>query len=563
MTGGLIQLVAYGHEDLFLTRDPQITFFKVIYRRHTNFALEDIQQRFIHEPEFGKRASCLISQDADMINRMALKITLPEIPKFATNTNANDENKKTKSPRGFCHDNNSMKVAWIRRIGFAMIKNVEIEINGKIIDRHYGEWMHIWSVLTTRNIDDDGLNKLIGNVPELTLFTEFKKEYILYVPLYFWFCRASGLSLPLIALQFCDIKINVEFFELEKCLLFSPTHYIKCDANLVNFQPFEYLHQKGPDNIERYGIFSHYDIINKRLYYTSINCDKLTGIPYEGGDVCLLDETIKSSLLNTTKACNYLIKGFSSDFSVKPDVGVESITLHKHSLKNIKLKECVMLVDYVFLDTDERMKFAQTKHDYLIEQLYFTPNVLIEGNHPKVKLDIDQPCKLTVWLAQLDYICEFNDRFNYTDSHILKRPYDTFDFEDDDCSKFKEDCDFNFKNIKVGEEIGKGLIDEEEIRLNSQVRLSKRTNEYFEYIQPFQTATNSLPRGVAMYSYALIPTEVVPSGTTNMSQIELIELLLKMNHKIAVNHRAKFRSYSLCYNVWRVDNGLSARIFIR
>jgi hypothetical protein len=555
MTGGIVQLVAYGKEDLFLTRDPQITFFKVIYRRHTNFAREEIPQFFIYDPNFGKRTSCIVSPEGDLINRMALKITLPEIPKFTSSKSVTNLNGIIDSTgTGVSNDNTATKFAWIRRIGYAMIKYIEIEINGIVIDRHYGEWLHIWSILTTKNIKDDGLNKLIGNVPELTEFTDSKDEYIMYIPLQFWFCRASGLSLPLISLQFSDIKVNLEFQNIENCLIASPTHYIKCAGDLVNFAPNEYLYQKGSDGVDRYGIYSHFDVVNKRLYYTSVNPDKFTGIPYDG-DSTLLDDATKASIISTPRSEKYAIKGVSTDFSIKPELNVRSVTTHKRSLKNINLKECVLLTDYVYLDDDERMKFAQTKHDYLIEQLYFTPDLPIEGTNPKVRLNIDQPCKLTVWVTQLDYISGFNDRFNYTDSHVLKRYYDV---NYTDPTKLK-----TYSNVDVNEEVGNSLIDEETVRLNSQVRLSQRANEYYQYIQPFQHADNTLPNGCGMYSYCIVPTDPGPSGTTNMSQIELIELNLKLNYRVNVNQKAKFRSYSLAYNVWRVENGLCAPIFVR
>jgi hypothetical protein len=549
MSGGIIQLVAYGNENLFLTQDPQITFFKIIYRRHTNFSREEIPQCFINEPNFGKRSTCRISQDSgDMIDKMTLKITLPSIPKLCQ-SESNDTN----------NTNNVLKFAWIRKIGFAMLKYVEIEINDKVIDKHYGEWLYIWAYLTTKNIDDHGLKKMIGDVPELTDFTESKEEYILYVPLYFWFCRTSGLALPMICLQFSDIKINVEFYDLDKCCIISPTHYIKCTENIVNYLPYEYLCQKGFDGVERYGIFSYYDSINRRLYYTSINCDRLIGIPYDG-DLTILNETKKHTIISTLKADKYVIKGISSEFTVKPDLNVKSVSVHRKSLKNIKLKDCHVLTDFVFLDDDERMKFAHTKHDYLIEQLYYTPNVQINSTNPKIRLDIDQPCKLMVWLTQLDYISDFNDRFNYTDSHILKRYYDPYINHHciNDPIKIKM-----YDAIKLNEEVGSSLIDEETIRLNSQVRLSCRPNAYFEYIQPNQYAHNPLPKGSGMYSYGVIPFTPAPSGTTNMSQIDLIELNLKMNYRINTTRKAKFRSYALCYNVWRVDSGLSGQIFVK
>jgi hypothetical protein len=556
MTGGIIQLVAYGVEDLFLTRDPQITFFKVIYRRHTNFAREEIPLQFIQTPNFGKRASCIISTEADLLNRMALKITLPALQNQVSSNTVTTSN-SFEYTGGTSTDNTAIKYAWIRRIGYAMIKSVEIEINGVVIDTHYGEWLHIWSTLTTRNINDSGLNKLIGNVPELTDFTTSKDEYILYVPLQFWFCRTPGLSLPLICLQYSDIKINLELHDLESCLLTSPTHYIKCFGDIVNFAPYEFIYQQGDDGITRYGIFSYYDILNKRLYYTSVDPNnKFIGVPIASTiNPMTVDNTTKIAILKTQKSQSYAIHGVSTSFSVLPELAVTTISVHKRSLLTIVLQDCVLLTDYVYIDDDERMKFAHTKHDYLIELLNYTPDVAVKSTNPSLKLNIDQPCKLSVWLCQLDYISNFNDRFNYTDSHVIKRPYDT---NHTDPTKIKQ-----YSLTDVGEPIGNSLINEEAIRLNSQIRLSKRLNAYYEYVQPINHSNNSLPKGCGMYSYALMPTDTAPSGTTNMSQIDLIELLIKMNYRVNINQSAKFRSYSLVYNIWRVDNGLSSPIFVR
>jgi hypothetical protein len=572
MTGGILQLVASGVEDLFLTRDPQITFFKLMYRRHTNFSLEDVPQYFVHDPDFGKRATCVIGKDSgDLLHRMCLKITLPEIQKLSTTssftTDALDNASSFITGTGTIGDSSdtmsnfvgssSVKptlFAWIRKIGFSMIKFIEIEINGKVVDRHYGEWMYLFSQLTTLNINDGGLNKLIGDVPELTEFSETKPEYIMYIPLYFWFCRSSGLALPLVSLQYSDVKINVEFYDLDRCYYVSPTHYIKCNADIVNFKSYEFISQRGSDNVDRYGIFSYYDTINNRLYYTSINSDRLIGVPYDG-DISNLNNAIRQTILATPKADKYMIKGVSSDFTVKPDLAVSSITVHRRSLKNIKLKECYVLANFIYLDDDERMKFAQNRHDYLIEQLYYTPNLPIEGSNLKLKLDIDQPCKLKIWVAQLDYINNFNDRFNYTDSHIYRRSHDMYYT---DPSKIKM-----FNSTEINDQIGTSLINETTLNLNSQTRLTKRDATYHEKLQPFQHSSNALPKGVGIYSYSLFPFETYPSGTTNMSQIELIETVLKMNYRVNVNQKAKFRSYALCYNVWRVDNGLSSPVFIR
>ncbi len=515
MSGGIIQLVAYGKEDLFLTRDPQITFFKIIYRRYTNFCTEEVVQYFVHNPDFGKKTTCIVSPEGDLVDGVTIKVTLPAIQKFQTDT----------------------QFAWVKRIGYAMIKSIEVEINERIVDTHYGEWMNIFSSLTSRNLGDGGLDKLIGNVPLLTEFSNSKPEYIMYIPLQFWFCRTSGCALPMVSLQYSDVKINVEFYPLDQCYFLIPDYYIRLSDSIVNFKQYEYLYQQTPDGISRFGMFYKYDVIEKKMYYMSITSDKLTGVPYDG-DPTLLDQAATSALLETTKADKYLIYGNTTQYAAKPGLGVKSITAPSKSLKNVTLKNCVLLVDYVYLDEDERFRFAQTKQDYIIEQLYFTPSVSVESTNKKVKLEIDQPCKLTVWLAQLDYISNYNDRFNYTDSHILAGGIG-------------------------GVEVGKTLFEEETIKLNSQDRLGKQQNIYYEYLQPYQHTTNRLPNGCGMYSYALFPTDVQPSGTTNMSQIELIELFTKMNYKININNKAKFRSYSLSNNVWRVNNGLSALVFIR
>jgi Major capsid protein N-terminus/Large eukaryotic DNA virus major capsid protein len=559
MTGGIIQLVAYGNEDLFLTRDPQITFFKVIYRRHTNFAREEVRQDFINDPDFDKRSSCVISGNADMANRMALRIVLPSLPKI---TDSNGNLSKT-------------KVAWIKYIGQAMIRSVEVEIGGRIIDRHYGEWMYLFSQLTTRNITDRSIDRLVGNVPELTDFTNGKDEYVLYVPLHFWFCRSSGLSIPLVALHYSEVRINVEFRALDELIYTTPTHYIRTVENIVNFKEGEYLIQRGDDKVERYGMFSHFDPIEKKLFYTAVSSEKLIGVPFTGLNLSTLTTAAKESILSTPKSDRYVIRGISSEYFAKPDLGVKSFTTNKQIYRNVKLKECQLLVDYIYLDDDERFKIVNSKHDYLIEQLYYTPNIIVDGTNRKAKLVVDQPCKLLVWVAQLDYIERFNDQFNYTDTHVKKLKFD-FPVRPDPDSNYtgyEENNNLDpvldagrvrkYEDKRLCESIGEPLIAESTILFNSQERMTRRVADYYENLQPYQHSRNVLPTGVNMYSFAINPFDVFPSGTTNMSQIEEIDIQLRMNFKVSINNKAKFRAYGLCYNVWRVNNGLSASVFIR
>jgi hypothetical protein len=188
MGGGLVQLVSYGAQDVYLTGNPQITFFKSVYRRHTNFAIETTEHTLNGTPAFGKKSNVTILRNGDLATRICLKVRL------------NAVNLSTTSGR--------LAVAWVRRLGHCMVKSVEVEIGGSRIDKHYGTWLDVWYELTHNTEQESGYRKMIGDVDELTTLvsvsgdaSDVLPEYTLYVPLIFWFNRNSGLALPLIALS--------------------------------------------------------------------------------------------------------------------------------------------------------------------------------------------------------------------------------------------------------------------------------------------------------------------------------------------------------------------------
>lgn len=196
MTGGFIQLAAYGAQDLYLMGNPQITFFQAVYKRHTNFAIEQIQKLFHGNIEFGNKIYCDIDPDADLVHEMFLNIKLP---------NLNVEPEK----------NPDYTVSWVNGIGLAMIQHIDVEIGGIVIDRHYGQWMEIWSELTINADKRQAYNKMIGYVNNFDT-TSQPGPLNLYVPLQFWFNRNIGLSLPLIALQNSKVRIIVNFRKFDE-----------------------------------------------------------------------------------------------------------------------------------------------------------------------------------------------------------------------------------------------------------------------------------------------------------------------------------------------------------
>jgi len=194
MGGGLIQLVAYGAQDVYLTGNPQITFFKVAYRRHTNFAIEAIEQTFNGSSSFGSRVTCQVTRNGDLISRVYFTGTI-------TNTNTPAASGSQNAP-----------IALVPYFGLKLLKTIELEIGGQRIDKHYSEWLYIWNELSLPVGKREGYKLMVGaDKYNRSIILNAANSYSVYVPLEFWFCRNVGLALPLIALQYHEVKINIEF----------------------------------------------------------------------------------------------------------------------------------------------------------------------------------------------------------------------------------------------------------------------------------------------------------------------------------------------------------------
>lgn len=526
MTGALIQLVAYGLDDLYLTHEPQVTYFKVVYRRHTNFTAEAIVQPFINQPNFGKKSTCILSKNADLAGKATIVVTLPKVQTV---------------------NNEKAKFAWVKRVGFALIKSVEIEINGRIIDKHYGEWLNLWAELTGDLVCEKqtGFKKMIGDIPELTDFTDNKNEYTLYIPLQFWFCRSSSNAIPLVSLQYSDVKINVEFRNASECYYLSPTHYIKCRDDIVNFVPYEYIEQ-NVDGVISAGIFIYYDISYKRLYYHKITNEKLLSVPVSKDfNTSLSNSTEINALLASPRGLKYSIVGKTSGYTTFAEFNNSTITQTSSSIRNLDIIEAHLLVTYYYLDEDERYKFSQSKHDYLIDQLFFTPDVPIDNINFSGPVIADHPCKLMVWVAQLDYINKEKDYFNYTDSYQNKL------FKTEDLPG------------KVGNPVGKTLINTQTITINGNQRVSMRPATYFDTTQKQMHIKHTTSPGINMYSFALYPFTNQPSGSFNMSQFDNVRVQMLLSPIVSVGADANYRCYCLCSNILRIVSGLAALVFLK
>jgi hypothetical protein len=497
MTGGLIQLAAYGLQDLYLTSEPQITFFKIIYKRHTSFAIESVIQEFNVRPNFGDRASVTVGNIGDLIGKTYLFVTLPSVPEFIN------------AETGLKHDFNVF--AWTKRVGYSLIKRVEIEIGGQLIDRQYGDWMNIWTELTQR-YNKRSLDKMLGDDELLTGFTNGKQSYNLYIPLEFWFSRNHNMALPLIALRYSKVKIHVEFNRANECFVIGPTHYIDVEDPIVHFEKFEYI-QQTVNNVTSNGIFVHFDTELRRLYYIKVN-NKFLATPEDA----FFDYTISG-----------VISGGMT--TPKKENLTEEIRIHVKLPSEISITKAHLLVDYYYLDTEERLKFYKSNHEYLIDVLQFESEKPVNNNNFEVRLGFNHPTKEIFWQTQFNFIKNgfINDKFNYTN---------------------------NFDKTK-----GANNTKEAVILLNGNEAFKDQVGEYFNRVQVYQKHSNSPSEGINVYCFCLNPEKIQPSGAINFSRLDEIKLRLTLDRNFSYTNPGTMRVYALSYNVLRIIDGIGGLAF--
>jgi hypothetical protein len=421
MGGGLLQLVAYGAQDVYLTGNPQITFFKVVYRRHTNFAIEAIEQTPTGSNSLGSRVSFQITRNGDLIHRVYFYGVITA-PTSATSTDA---------------------VALVPNFGHKLLKTIELEIGGQRIDKHYSEWLYIWNELSLPIGKRNGYNVMVGaNGRNIATKLVQGESYELYVPLEFWFCRNVGLALPLIALQYHEVKINIEY----------ENEALMKDTGAKNFTLVEELKTAGTT-------------------------------------------TPNGSLSN-------------------------NLTL--------KLEKATLWVDYIFLDTDERRRFAQLSHEYLIEQLQFTgaDSITSSGESMKsIRMNFNHPCKELVWTIKDTTTDVYWN--NYSSAGNGLHNNDHLD--------------------------STNPVTSAKIMLNGNDRFATRKGDYFSLVQPYQHHENTpdkFHQGINVYSFALKPEEHQPSGTLNMSRIDTAVLSLSSSITGVIS------IYAVNYNVLRILSGM-------
>jgi hypothetical protein len=547
MGGGLMQLVSYGAQDIYISGNPQITFWKVLYKRHTNFAMESIEVTFNGQADFGRRVTAVISRNADLMYRTYIQVTLPQV---ALGANVNT------------------RFRWLNYVGHRLIKQVEIEIGGSRIDRQYGDWMQIWTQLTQPLGTQVSFDDMVGNSADLVLLKDGSGVALdatcaaseatnsclsragtplktLYIPLQFWYCRNPGLAIPLIALQYHEVRINVEFEQNYNCC------------------------------------------------YADVNDDN--------GYVGVASQTFPANAFGN---------------------GVSAIS-------QLQLVAASIYIDYVYLDTEERRRFAQQSHEYLIDQLQFTGDETVTASSNKIQMNFNHPTKELVWVVQRDSFVDCNSPptpwisealgqqpFNYSDdwttdgivTAVLGRgalatnsgtiptfnasagsgaPSSGFTYNAPainglgvavgaglttgsqiydgstgagDAAFFEGTTNYLLAKVILASNVkceGKNPVEVAKIQLNGQDRFDEREGRYFDKVQPWQHHSRTPSTGINLYSFALKPEEHQPSGTCNFSRIDKATLNLTLSVNTVRDQRtAKVRIYAVNYNVLRVMSGM-------
>lgn len=237
--GGLLQLVAVGKQDVFLTGNPQVSWFKQVYRRYTNFAVESKRMYFDGSPDFGQRLSCLVPRAGDLLGSIFLEMNLPKI-----------------------YYTDGTEAAWVNSIGHAIIKEISIQIGEQEIDKQTGEFMELNYLLSTDTNKQDAYRQMIGEIDGFPT-GGLQGPLNLVIPLQFWFNKSPGLYLPLLALQYHPVRINITLRPLKELIYFDEDHYSLTCNDALPIRP------ASISSMIMWGDYAYLDVDERRRFVSA------------------------------------------------------------------------------------------------------------------------------------------------------------------------------------------------------------------------------------------------------------------------------------------------------
>ncbi len=569
-----MQLVAYGAQDVYLTSNAQITFWKVTYRRYTNFAIESIEQTFNGQADFGRRVQCTISRNGDLAYRTYLQVTLPEINQLMGLGNYSSG------------ENTGVYARWLDFPGEQLIAQVEVEIGGQRIDRQYGDWMHIWNQLTMTAEQQRGYFKMIGNTTQLTFITDpsFSEidvpcgsdaprqvcaprnalpESTLYIPLQFWFCTNPGLALPLIALQYHEVKINLDIRPIDECLWAVTT--LNCNSSPYGGAGSQYASGRPVPASIAY----NQSLVAASLYvdYVFLDTDErrrmaqnpheylITQLQFTG------DESVGSSSNKIKLNFNHPVKELI--WVVQPDQNVDycSSTVCDALLFKVMGAQPFNYTDAIDALPNAVHAFggpaaiAADSRAFIDARGLFQDAGALDYNPTSLDANFSG-----YWHGPSNPYNEMNLGGPAVPNSDPAYPASGSHMEG---SGVSDAGTFVLAETSLDMHCwGQNPVVTAKLQLNGQDRFSEREGTYFSWVQPYQAHTRCPDEGINVYSFALRPEETQPSGSCNFSRIDNATLQLVLsNATVEGTKTAKVRVYATNFNVLRIMSGMGGMAY--
>jgi len=535
MPGGLMQLVAYGAQDIYLTGNPQITFFKVVYRRYTNFAIETIEHPFIGTIAFGNRVTSKISRNGDLASKMYLKVILNTVNPLTSN------------------------FAWVRRIGHSIISEMGITIGGSVIDRQYGIWLDIWYELARQGDHEIGYAKMIGDVPQLTAYNNLiKPQYTLYIPMQFWFNKFIGLSVPLIALQYHDTIFYVQFQNAIN-LVVSDINFDLAGVSILDASLLVNYVYLDTEERRRFALVGHEYLI-EQLQFAGLNTMITSPTVY----VLDFNHPVKELYWVTING------NFNSRFpflyytdSKIWDMSIVAISILNNSISvGIDPRPFFVNGNALWTEVPANSSFSfGTTHilnviNHYTTSVFVNPNSVMYGTYgitSQISADVTintagvksyQNVKTTLTVRDISIPLQFATDTRFGQSNpLVNMPWNYGLFIDGTVNPIQEVL----------------------LQFNGNNRFDQREGSYFNYVQPEQHHTNTPRDGINCYSFSLHPEQHQPSGTANFSRIDSSQLTLTFGDPTATafipslqynNALNQLYILALNYNILRILSGM-------
>lgn len=501
---GLLMLATGSRESNFITKNPEITFFKTVYKRHTNFSIETVPQYFINPIDFGRQTTLNVSKHGDLVNDIYLYLQLP--PLVSNNDSYSN-----------------YKISYVKNLGYALIKKVEVEIGGIVLSREYGEWMYIWNELMTPVGQKRGVNMMLGNTEEFTKPEKSKESVSLTIPLYFWFNRGTCNSLPLVSLSKDEVKIHIELRRLSEVVIQTPQRFVKITSDFCSLKDGDIFYQmiNGKKQI---GVFYDFDLTKNMLYYNPLV-----------GTIKYVDNSV-NNILYTESGESYQI---SSDLNNYGKVG-DYFNLNYPSLIN-----GYCLINYVFLDNEERYLYLTRNHEYLVQVSENVTEETFNSSNIKYNLHFVHPVTSLYFRVMLEQNITNKDYFEFSKYPLVEK-------------------DIFSNNGYVGSELVKteSLLKSVKMYINGQQLSNIDEPKFYNYLQNMKYFGGKGNEFIYKYSFGINPLDDnQPNGSINFSKIDDAYLQLNLDGDVNYQNPVRVRAYAINYNIFRIINGIGNFVF--